>query len=227
MISEDNLLSLYIAVAEEFKVRVSAINFALGGAMAQLPAADSIAAEFCYLQLRMMCELIALGCLIAHGDIQGASTSKILKEYSAERILKMLSELEPQFFPYPTSRRRDPNKHNGWLICGPRNADYTTKEELIALYRRTGEYLHRGSLKNFAPLGRVSENELQEITKAGQRLIHLMNEHSIILVGGRRVLICALSQAELGGAAKVDLIATNPNSPTLFARPADGSGRGL
>ena len=41
--------------------------------------------EFCYLQVRMICELISLSCLVAHGDI--TKSNKLTKTYQADRIV--------------------------------------------------------------------------------------------------------------------------------------------
>lgn len=59
--------SLYADLMNEVKVRIAAIDAGTGGLLGALPA--PIVQEHCYLQLRMCCELIALGCLVAHGDI--------------------------------------------------------------------------------------------------------------------------------------------------------------
>jgi hypothetical protein len=65
-----------------------------------LPAA--IVREVRFLQLRMLCELIALACLMAHGDIPAVQASKKLsKEYSADKIIGQLDALHPNFYPYP------------------------------------------------------------------------------------------------------------------------------
>src|ERR1017187_2239008 len=60
--------NLYAFFMAEIKVRIGAIN-AIGGTIEhRVPAL--IVREFCFLQFRMICELIALGCLTAHGDIK-------------------------------------------------------------------------------------------------------------------------------------------------------------
>src|SRR5262245_27923594 len=53
--------------------------------------------EYCFLQLRMLCELIALGCLTAQGDLQ---TGKLKDEYRADKIIRRLQQLHPDFYPY-------------------------------------------------------------------------------------------------------------------------------
>ena len=56
-------LELYRSIMEEARTRVDAINVVLRGATG---LAERAAAEFCFLQIRMLCELTALGCLVAN-----------------------------------------------------------------------------------------------------------------------------------------------------------------
>jgi len=64
--SELKLRILYANLMEEIKVRLDCINAAMQGRL-MLPS--PIVREFCYLQIRFLCELVALSCLIAHGDM--------------------------------------------------------------------------------------------------------------------------------------------------------------
>ncbi len=55
--------NVYAAIMEEAKLRALSINMFSGAGYAiPLP----LKRECCFLQLRMLCELIALGCLVAH-----------------------------------------------------------------------------------------------------------------------------------------------------------------
>ena len=77
---------------EEAKCRLLAMDIVLGGGTG-LP--KGAIREFCFLELRMLCELIALGCLTAHGDLK---TSKLKQVYEADRIIRRLQKLHPDFF---------------------------------------------------------------------------------------------------------------------------------
>jgi hypothetical protein len=59
-------IELYCGLMEEIKIRQQVISTILERKLS-LPV--RVAHELCYLQLRMICELIAIGCLVAHGDI--------------------------------------------------------------------------------------------------------------------------------------------------------------
>ena len=60
-------LNAYSMLMEEAKDRLSAMDIALEGKTGLSMGAIH---ELCFLQLRMLCELIALGCLTAHGDLE-------------------------------------------------------------------------------------------------------------------------------------------------------------
>src|SRR5690242_15713425 len=64
--SQNDAMNLYAGLMTEIKVRINAINT---GTMNQIPVPPPLVKEFCFLQIRMICELVALGCLVAHGDI--------------------------------------------------------------------------------------------------------------------------------------------------------------
>src|SRR5262249_15778508 len=63
-------LELYVALMTEVKIRIQAIDLAAGPVQAMRSFPGALIQEFCFLQLRMTCELISLACLVAHGDIK-------------------------------------------------------------------------------------------------------------------------------------------------------------
>src|SRR5215204_5499335 len=75
-------IQLYADLLGEAKIRIGIINHFITG-KAELPG--PLIRESAFLQLRMLCELIALGCLVAHGDI--TRRTKLRKEWSAYRII--------------------------------------------------------------------------------------------------------------------------------------------
>jgi hypothetical protein len=91
-------VTLYANLMEEVKIRFGCLNHAANGRTG-LPA--PIVREFMYQQLRFLCEVMALGCLVAHGDLAVVQTHKVGRAYSADEILKKMSELRPYFYPYP------------------------------------------------------------------------------------------------------------------------------
>ena len=91
-------IKLYADLMAEVKFRMTSIQTATNG-LTGLPS--PLVREFCFLQLRMICELVALSCLTVHGDIKAARSKKLTKEYSTERIFQQLENMHPDFYPHP------------------------------------------------------------------------------------------------------------------------------
>ena len=71
--------------------------------------------EVCFLQIRMICELLAFACLVAHEDIKAARAPKFTNESHAATILRKLEELHADFFP----RRIEVFKEGTHVILQP------------------------------------------------------------------------------------------------------------
>jgi len=89
-------LTLYANLMEEVKARFDVINYAAQGRMG---LASPFVREFLHLQMRFLCELVALGCIVAHGDITFLQSHKIGRSYSADDILDRMTKLRPTFTP--------------------------------------------------------------------------------------------------------------------------------
>lgn len=190
-------IPFYSALMEEFKERLGALNFILYH-VEQDSIPRRILEELGYLQLRMMCELTAIGCLVAHGDIAGASGLK--GEYAADKIMNALERLHPDFFPKPV--RVGVVKT---LDDGRRHLHFTTvtegvlnKDALISLYRKCGDALHVGSLNKLGS-SKTAADKIPYIIEQGQKLATTLNHHSLVLLGGRTVYICVLRSEDQGG----------------------------
>jgi hypothetical protein len=133
------LLDFYAHLMEEAKARLLCVDMALAGRTG-LPG--PAVHEFCYLQFRMLCEVIALGCLTAHGDVN--RSTRLRKAYAADKIIEELEKLHPHFYPFACMQnKRGPDEYDAVLL----DDGYLTKRELLKLYGRCGDVLHRGSLK--------------------------------------------------------------------------------
>jgi hypothetical protein len=114
----EEAMDAYSILMQEAKGRLSAIDTALAGRTG-LPSGTIC--EFCFLQLRMLCELIALGCLTAHGDLM---TGKLRGTWQADKIIRDLEELHPKFFPYAATDSETATELKEGVF---------TKEELVKL----------------------------------------------------------------------------------------------
>jgi hypothetical protein len=122
--SYQEAMDAYSILMHEAKRRLFAIDTALEGKTG-LP--NGVICEFCFLELRILCELIALGCLTANGDLM---TGKLRETWQADKIIRGLEELHPKFYPYTELKE-----------------GVFTKEELVKLWRKCGDVLHRGTFE--------------------------------------------------------------------------------
>ena len=130
-------LQQYAAIMEEIKIRLSSMDVAFAGGFR---IQGQLVREYCFLQLRLTCELIALACLTAHGDIE--ATAKLRKHWDAAKIIKELEALHPGFYPWPVQQKKvGDNSH----VLEGINEGYLTKSELLDLYGKSGDVLHRAT----------------------------------------------------------------------------------
>jgi hypothetical protein len=183
----------------EAKIRTQWIEYAAQG---RTGMDGQMVREFGHLQLRMICELVALGCLVAHGDIEATKTSRFRSSFSADEILKGLEGLNPAFFPSPwVEVPTGPGLHH---FEGRSAADYTTKDELLTLYGRTcGTILHKGSLKNLMKPQPPVQKNFPELMVPAQRLMNLLSVHRISLDENATQFMCWLTYAPNGGRVHV------------------------
>lgn len=166
----------YANIMEEIKRRDRAIRDALNGFLPPQPRI--IVHEFCYLQLRFICELIALGCSVVHGDLRN-NNKKLNKEWRAGNLIKELERLHPDFYPRPTKQvldaygkvERTENIKDGFL----------SKQELIKVYGKISEHLHRGNVEKIIS-GNHDKADFSEIIKIATSIINLLGHHQIQMV---------------------------------------------
>jgi len=194
---QQDAINRYAALLEEAKIRISSIAGAIGGRTG-LPA--SLVQEFSYLQLRMLCELIALGCLTAHGEI--IETAKLQNEWSADKIVRQLAVLHPNFYPHPVRLTISPDRvHIDRLESG-----FLTKTELITLYGTCGDRLHRGTLKKLlANTQQTKPATFDDIAAWTNKIITLLNQHLISSFDNLSHFICMLKRSDAEDQAQVAL----------------------
>jgi hypothetical protein len=155
----------------------------------------------------MLCELIALGCLIAHGDIADTHTVTLQKEWSANKIIRKLETLHSNFYPHPIRLT---------AVSGGSNMDrlesgFLTKGELLELYnKKCGDELHRGSLKDLlATTQQTQPPNFADIADWTNKIITLLSQHHIASLDNLSHFICVLKHPESGDHAAV-AIALSP-----------------
>ena len=169
--SQQHAIDLYAALVREVRQRIETINFVMG---TQLP--DAMKRETCFLQLRMLCETIAIGCLVANGDIAEPKIKDFEKEWAATKILKRLEEINPHYFPQQVTLQ--PGR-----IDANTNPNALTKAELFDLYGKSGDVLHLGSVKKILAIDPLKQKtvDLSDIIPWTQKIADLMSAHMIVI----------------------------------------------
>jgi hypothetical protein len=195
--------NLYADLLEEAKGRVFSIDAAIDG-RAGIP--DPLTREYAYLQLRMLCEVIALGCLVAHGDLYATQAVKLQKEYAADKIIKRLERLHSNFYPHAIRLTVTP----GHVHFDRLDTGFLTKAELIKLYAGCGDQLHRGSLKRLLSTpARGQATDFADIVGWRNKIVTLLDQHHIASLDNLSHFICVLQRPESGNHAGV-AIALSP-----------------
>jgi hypothetical protein len=83
--------------------------------------------------------------------------------------------------------------------------DYLTKAELITLYGRSGDVLHRGSLRRILDPKNQPLPDFKDIQHSGQKILNLLSFHTISRIGGNFHFVTALEAPQVGGKVLVSL----------------------
>lgn len=158
----------------------------------------ALARQFCFLQFRCLCELIALGCLIANGHMKLAKSLRNV--WRANELVDALEALHSDFYPQPVEvMREDPSSMTGSMLIVPRTAKHLlTKSDLKRLYGIAGDELHIGKLQQFEK-GRRPSADLHELKIWWDKIDGLLREHQILLKGGRYAITTHLFDPGAGG----------------------------
>lgn len=181
-------MDTYAALMGELKIRIGWLQYAAQG---RTGMDGQMVREFGFLQLRMCCELVALACLVAHGDLEATKSSKFQSTGSADDIMKSLEKLNPNCFPHAVVMTSPgPNRHH---FEERPEADYMTKAEFYRLYaRECGSILHKGNLKNLLKPTSPVQKSFPELFEPAQKLLFLLGQHKIALDDGYLQFICLL-----------------------------------
>jgi hypothetical protein len=198
--NQRRLRTLYCNLMMEAKLRLLVIDGIFTGEY-KVPHRPGF--ELCYLQLRMICEIIALGSVALHGDIPAVSSAKFRDAYEADWILKRLESLHPTFYPEPGFALGA--VPDGAMEFAPMADPYMTKADLLKLYFQCGEILHRGTSKKLAAAW--DEPDFLPVMEASSKIVRLLTFHRIAFVGGEFELWVWLNGTTPVGKVEARLIA--------------------
>lgn len=180
---------------EEIRARLDAVE-SLYNSATKIPG--RVAIESCVLQLRLICESISLGCLVAHGDLKEIKSSRLQKAYEADFIIKALERLHADFYPVPHEAHvQESSASEGRLLhYEDKSSSYLNKEDLVKLYRRTGVVLHRGILKSLFKNPEKESDLREEVNLAHNKIVELLRSRHVITKDRDFVMVCSISESE-------------------------------
>lgn len=173
---------LYSKLMAEALLRVYAIDH---GTMNKTGLQSPFVVEFCYLQLRKIAELIAIGCLVAHGDIKEAAS--LHGEWNADKIIKRLSDLAGDFFPTPIELK---NGADGYIESFSPRKNGVTKEDMLKIYYECDRYMHAGTLKRLLKPKNPLQVNYPDVSSKAQKFRDLFEAHTVLISGGNSGFLC-------------------------------------
>lgn len=189
---------LYQGLMEEAKARALSINI-LSNDQRGVPS--PLVREYAFLQLRMLCEIIGLACLVAHGDLVDKGPAALRKAYAPGEIIKILGQLHDDFFPVPVTPQK---VSDGWHM-GDYYLPFLKKEEVPVLWALCGTVLHRGNLKKLIKHRTPVQHTFDEVNIWGQKILNLLSNHRIVTLDRRLTFVTFLQVNDLGGVVQVAL----------------------
>lgn len=191
---EQEILAIYQKLMIEIRRRLDAIE-ALVNQETGLEA--RFAREASYLHLRMICETIALGCIIAHEQFSTIAAHKLADAYAADKIMNTLGKLHDRFYPLPiVFERQSP----GRVSIRDNEIDHLSKEGLNAVYRKCGGVLHRGTPETIRSGEKIEKGWIDYIMQQTQLVINLLACHALVMRGDQRAIFCDFSSTKVWAA---------------------------
>jgi len=221
---------LYADIVTEIKGRIDALQLAGSTGFQPYPLPPPVMGDIFYIEFRMICELIAVACLVAHGDLAGARSKKILDEWRASVIMGQLEKLHADFFPVPEEIwRTDDGRIRGAKI---KVSGFMTKGELTNLYNECGDHLHRGSaleIRAQMDSGGIPPPDLGKMKATLDKLVNLLRTHTIDLIDPKWKFWVEMESKEANNGVYVRLVdvsslgGTRPELLAKYGRPVDES----
>lgn len=195
----------YVDLMQEIKERILSTQAVISG---DTGLHGPLAREFCYLQLRMICECIALSCLVAHEEIEAVRAPRMQKEYNPGKIIPEMEKLHPDFYPQPV--RFEINEKLQNVSLNPMHEPYLTRKDLLVLYGLCGSKLHRGQVRKYSynPTNEEMAADIAQVQLWGNKILRLVEQHKLNLPSGH-YLLCLMR----GNDGPVEVFLAGPDEP--------------
>jgi hypothetical protein len=189
----DQIMEKYINLMNEIKIRTDTINSFIGGE--KTLNYKYLDVEYTCLQFRKIFELIALANMVTNQDAYMRQYVKFRDHYHAERILRDIEKINPNFYPTPMKPISEPHAQADAepINVDSVDGDHLTKEEFIEAYDTCSELLHAEN--PFAP-PKDLEGIQGKFKGWLQKTVNLLSFHSIQLTNSDRQLWVLMRSSE-------------------------------
>lgn len=150
--------------------------------------------EFIALQFRKIFELLILATLASHQHLFEGLTRKLAKEWQVTKIVAIVKDKNPGFFPNPIDRVPSENKDakDEWK---PVALGFLTLDQLVEAHGKIGALMHASNPYR----EEQSLNELESLFPLWrERLIRLLNNHLIKFPDDDTILYVGMQSTETG-----------------------------
>ena len=182
--------SKYASQMEEIKLRTDVISFMESGEGHALYLATTV--ESIYLQFRKILELISMASLVANKEAMEKvrPREKFGHEWHAEKLLKKIERINPDFYPHPIIENPHPNSKikADWK---DRKGDFLSRSEFVHLYGLCGGLLHASN-----PFGKKIDYKglKSEAPIWAMKIRNLLNSHTIRLVNDENLYLVHMKE---------------------------------
>ena len=144
------------------------------------------------LQFRKILEKILLMSLVANKEAYAEHNEKFAKHYHAERIMRDLERINPDYYPVPTRQVKKENDYPEWERI---ESGFLTKDELIHIYEICGGMMHaHNPFSEVKPIKDIQRQFPEWLSK----IMILLNHHQIKLCGGQLMVVALMERADNG-----------------------------
>jgi hypothetical protein len=185
---EKHRIKLYLQLMEEIRLRFEIINNTHQNTVGVRP---EFVREIGFLQFRLICETIAIACIIAHGN----RDKRVLRRYEPAVVMQELRKLNPHFYPQPVEIEiAEKDGVKGTRITGRQNEkDHLKQNDLTNLWSVAGDELHRTPLNKLTKRRHPSGASFSDIFHWGAKLTGLLSSHLIVLNDTRSLVVFLMS----------------------------------
>ncbi len=196
--TDDEVGPLYCAIMEELKARVQTMGEIAHGIRRPTSSAhhrhNVFFFEGLYLQLRKVCELLAIAVLTAQTLDERFQKANLLAEYRADKLFKAVSRINPVCFPRPI---QGGNWKPGATQLVWEHPPVFTAKDITSLYNTCDERMHAGKLRDFLR-GRKTDLRQDLVKEWVEKLMTGLANHIIALPEAGRSMIVQMVDSENG-----------------------------